>query len=323
MTVQDPPSPVPRRDLLAHVTVGVADLWQALKLWHETFGFQVLARRTGPDPVLAGIWGVEPSRIVDQALVGLSAGAPGRLHLIQLADPVSAVRDGASPTDLCPKNLDLLCQNLPSRVEELRDMGFVFRSDWVEYAAGELTVREVQMPGHDHTNVVLLELLPGDAPFNARGFAGLAALVTTVPDIEAECSFYETLLGWAVLHRHRLAGAEVETMVGLPPGGALEICLLGEEETPLGRLELVQYRGAGGRDLYPRACLPALGTLHAVVTTADVDVYRGRARAARYPAVELGEVRTLFSSGPALAVTSPAGFRLEIHQGRGSAEVAS
>ena len=49
-----------------------------MALWRDTFGLEVIGERTGADDALAALWGLEPDRIVRQALLrtpGLTTGA--------------------------------------------------------------------------------------------------------------------------------------------------------------------------------------------------------------------------------------------------------
>jgi len=141
------------RPLVSHVTVGVKDLEVALRTWRDEFGFEIIARRDGPDATLGALWGIEPARIRRQALLGTPGLPKARVHLVEFDRPDPPVR-GAASTDLGPKNLDVACRDLPKRYDALLQKGQKFRSPWVEYPFEGKQVREVQMPGHDHTKIV-------------------------------------------------------------------------------------------------------------------------------------------------------------------------
>lgn len=297
---------------IAHVTVGVASLDAELELWVGTFGFNVVERRAGPDAELGRIWGLPVDQITAQALVETPGVGCGRLHFVEFKDPSPPVRRGAGTTDLGPKNLDVLVSDLPRRYEELGEAGHTFRSKWVRYDFGGIEVREVQMPGPDETNIVFVELVGKAFPFTPQGFAGLGSFVAVIPDPEAEVRFYRELLGMPLAHQVNLDGPEIEQMVGLPPGAALDVRVLGPHASPFGRVELVHYRGAEGKSRYPLARPPALGTLHAAFVVPSIEVFRARAHDVGVELVDHGRIGTIFGVGPAVTVYTPAGLRLDV-----------
>ena len=305
-------------DALAHLVIGVRDLAAALQLWGETFGFEVLARRTGPDHGLARLWALEPERIRDQVLIGTPGFTHGRLHLVEFADPQPPVRAGAKPTDLVPKNIDIVCDEIKTRYEQLSQAGHRFRSGPARYEAEEggelLEVFELLMFAHDEVNVAILQLVGRPFPFTPQGFSGFTSLVHVVPDAEAETEFFQDVLGFPLHFIHKLAGPQIERMIGLPPGGAVEMRMLGSPRQHAGRIEMAKYHGIDGNNRYPLAKPPALGTLHAVLLSPSLDEVRRRAQAAGAPVIEHGTVETIYANGPVITLHTPAGLRLDIHE---------
>ncbi len=299
-----------------HVTVGVANLDAALGLWVDKLGFEVLAERGGPDAGLAQLWSVQPEDISRQAMVRTPGEAHGMLHLVQFVDPDPPVRAGAEVYDLVPKNLDIHAHDLPARFAELKAAGEVFRNDSPSEITTEagLSFREIHMQGHDATNIVLLESEGEKLPYSPKGFAGVGPVITIVPSAAAEKAFYVNILGLEILSENILMGPEIERMVGLPPGAGLDVSVLGHEQEHFGRIEIVDYQGVEGANLYPRARPKALGTLHVSYTLPDLAPLRQRLDAADIPITEYGQVSTLFGEGEAIAFASPAGLRIEAHQ---------
>jgi catechol 2,3-dioxygenase-like lactoylglutathione lyase family enzyme len=294
-----------------HVTVGVADLDAALALWAGTFGLQVVARRPGPDPSLAALWGLDPSEIRGQAYLATPGADGGRLHLVEFPRG-EAVRAGAAATDLCPKNLDVACADLFDRHRELAGAGYTFRSDPVEYPFEGSTVREVQMPGHDDTNIVFVEVVGQSPPLTHRGYGAVPAFVCVVGDPRAEAAFHTRGLGLDVVLAHRLDGPQIERMVGLPEGAGLHIGLFGDRANPYGRFEVVRYEGIDGEDRYRGARPPARGALAATLATGDLTADIGRLRAAGHEVTDHGRVEAVYGSGHVASTMSPAGLRVEI-----------
>lgn len=303
---------------LAHLVVGVRDLTAALQLWVETFGFALLHQRDGPDHGLAHLWDLEPEHIRAQALIGTPGFRQGRLHLVEFADPQPPVRAGAKPTDLVPKNIDIVCDDIQAQYELLTQAGHRFRSGPARYEAEEdgdlLEIFELLMFAHDDVNVAILQLVGRPFPFTPRGFSGFTSLVHVVPDAEAETRFFQEVLGFPLHFIHKLDGPDIERMIGLPPGGAVEMRMLGSPKQHAGRIEMAKYHGIDGRNRYPLAKPPALGTLHAVLLSPALDEVRRRAQVAGAPITEHGTVETIYANGPALTLHTPAGLRLDIHE---------
>ena len=303
-------------DAIAHVTVGVADLKPVFALWVDRFGLETVARRRGPDAGLARLWGIPAERIVDQVLLKTPGTATGWLHFVRFDEPDAPVRQGAAATDLGPKNLDVNCRSMPARYAELRAAGYRFRSEIGAYRVGDIDAREVQMPGHDETNIVLIEILSGgfDVGFSPRGYGAVTSFVVIVPDTRVEANFYRQVFGLDELMHHRITGPDIEKIAGLPKGSALDLRLLGREGKFFGRVELITYEGRDGIDRFPLARPPALGILHCGFAVESVaDVVR-RARRAGFGGDEFEAVDTVFGAGRFGVLRSPAGLRIELYQ---------
>lgn len=303
----------------AHATVGVADLAAASDFWVRHFGFEVVTQRDGPDAGLAGLWDIAPADIVAQALLRTPTAKAGALHLVQFAHPAAPVRRDAQVFDYLPKNLDLYVRDLATRFRELQAAGVRFRSDPVTSPGPEgMVFSEVHLPGHDETNVVLLEIIGEgyDTCFNDKGFAGIGPLITIVPALAAEEAFYTGVLGMAITLNLRLAGPELEKMIGLPAGAALVLKVYGDPAEPLGRVEVIEYERTQGRNLFPRARAPALGTLHVTYRTADLGPLRARLAGSGVAITDHGDRKLLYGEGRVISFHSPAGFRIEVQESR-------
>lgn len=306
----------------SHVTVGVASLEGAVSFWQDNFGMALCAQREGPDTSLGSLWGLDPDRISRQAMLATPTGSgrratAGAMHLVEFRQPLPPPRQGARAFDLLPKNLDLYTTDMPERYAELESAGHRFRAPWAEMPAGQHLFREVQMPGHDEINVVLIEAIgPGyDLTMSPKGYAGVGPLVTIVPDVEAETVFWRDVLGMATTIELELAGPVIERTVGLPPGAGLRLRVFGDPDEPLGRIEIIEYQQVRGEDRYPAARPPATGILHANWQVPDLAPIQARLRAGNVAFREHGTVHALYGSGPVMSFRSPAGFRIEV-QGR-------
>ena len=300
------------------VTVGVGDLDEALDLWVKDFGFVIDATREGPDDDLALAWSIEPDDIVRQALVRSRNTRHGMLHLVEFADPEPAVRSGAQVFDLLPKNLDVYVDDMPARLAELSERGRTFRNDTFSEvtAPSGITFREMHMPGHDEINVVLLEILGGAEPLRRDGIAGVGPLILIVGDATKERSFFERVMRTRKLTDNVLEGPEIEKMVGLPPGAALDVSIWGRRDQPYGQIELIEYRGVDGENRYPRARPTSRGILHVSYEVSSLEPMKRRLDQHRIDFSEHGTVETLYGTGAVMSFFSPAGFRMELHERR-------
>jgi catechol 2,3-dioxygenase-like lactoylglutathione lyase family enzyme len=296
------------------VVVGVANLDRALVLWVDEFGLEEVARRDGPDAGLATLWGLDASAISRQAVVKTPGVSRGQLHLVEFSGPAEAVRDGAAPTDCCPKNLDVYVHDLPARMLAMQKRGFVFKNERHSEVVtpGGVRFRESHLPAHDHINVVLLELFGESLDYSPQGFAAVGLLISIVPDVQREKDFYQQVLGLEKLHDNLLQGPEVEQMIGLPPGAALDASVWGQPHSPMGQMEIIEYRGAAGADLYPRTRPPALGILHVVFESEELTTLCERLRDSTTNYVEHGDIATLAGAGERISFNSPAGLRIEV-----------
>ena len=296
----------------SHAIVGVASLDEAARLWVDTFGLSSISRVEGADPGLEALWGLPSGSLVRQALVGMPGAETGRLHLVEFADPGPAVRAGARAFDLCPKNLDVRLTGMPDRYQELVGAGWVMGSAPVRMPVDTMEIYEVQLKGPDVTNLSLVEVVGDGLPYTSQGYVAVTQVVGTNADNPAERAFFEDVFELEHLDYHLFEGPEVERMVGLPAGAKLDMHILGDPHDELGKIELVQYVGVEGTDLYPNARPPACGFLGVGFDTGDLDALVARAEAAGHPVEPLPTVETVTGGGRRVAVTSPAGWRIEV-----------
>ncbi len=300
-----------------HVTVGVKDLDAALAQWIGMMGFEVRSRLDGPDAGLSLFWEIAPDDIQRQAFIGTPGAKTGLIQLVQFRDPAPPVREGAEVFDLLPKNLDVFTKNMPDQFEALRAAGAQFRtetySDMTTPGGG---FREIHMHGHDATNIVLVDT-PGREReyYTDKGFSGVVQLISIVPDAQREDAFYQEVMGLDRLSKSLIKGPDIEKVVGLPPGAALDVRIFGVRDEQFGQMEVVDYQGVEGSDRYPRAKPKALGTLHVSYFIGDLAPLKKRLSAFNTTFTEHKMVETvLCGSGPAISFKTPAGLRIEAHQ---------
>ncbi len=294
----------------AYVVVSVADMDQALGLYAERFGMQIVTRRDGHDKGLAKVWGLPEDAIIDQALLRTPGATQGGVHLVRFKIPGPAVREGAAATDLVPKSLDIAVVDIQKRYDELSAAGYKFRSPVGKMEAGGLTFLEAHATGQDGVNIVLLEILGKHELTSDKGYGVVPQMVLTTGDNVREATFFQSLMGMSQLSYNRLAGPEVEKTIGLPPGAGLDIRILGDPKNEFGKLEIVQYEGVKSNNLYPRARPPARGMLS--ITYIVDDLSSLLSRGATLGIIDHGSVTSVLGTGRMASVSSPAGLRVDL-----------
>lgn len=291
--------------------ISVADMDEALGLWADLFGMEILERRIGGDVALASAWEIPAADIVDQALLRTPGVREGGLHLVRFRAPGEPVRADAAPTDLVPKSVDIAVRDIEARYDELRAAGYQFRSPVGRMVTQSGTVLyEVHMFGPDGLNLVLLEVPDHPEPVSPKGYGVAPQLVAISPDNAREAQFLRGLLGIEQIAHNRLRGPSIEKTVGLPPGAQLDIRIMGDPKIDYGRLEIIQYEGATSRNLYPRAKPPARGLLSVTYFVPELDpvIARGAALGVR----DLGAFAGIYGRGRLATATTPAGLRLDL-----------
>jgi len=286
----------------------------AERLWVDLLGLEIVARHKEPDPELAKLWKLPAAQIIDQLLVRTPGSETGQLHFVQFNEPGEPVRRGAAPTDLGAKSIDVNCTGMPELVAKLREAGYSFRSDISEYEVGDIRAREVQMPGHDDINVVFIEILSKgfEVNYSPEGFAAMTSFVVIVPDTLTESKFYQDMFGFEELMHHQISGAGIEEAVGLPKGTVLDMRLCGATDNLFGRMELIEYEGINGENLFVRAEPPATGILRCGFVVDSAGEFLARAEQQGLAPGQGLVADTIVGNHRVYEITSPAGLRIEV-----------
>ena len=297
------------------VSIGTADLEAALAFWSGKLGFEEIGIAEGDDPGLRAHWRLPDQRVARQAMVRAPGAAFGAIHLVEWEGATESVRADAAVFDLCPKNLDIYVDDLPRRMAELAEQGVAFRNKQYSEAVSPDGVhfREIHLAGHDDINLVLLQILGSETPIPATGFYGVGPLVCIVQDPASEKRFCQQVLGLALSHDNILAGPEIEQMIGLPAGCALEVTIWAQPGQPLGEVELVTYQGTEGADRYPRARPGSRGVTHLNWWVEDIEALSSHLSSHGVTYRSSHIEGCLIQTHTTLAFRSPAGLRIEAH----------
>ena len=297
------------------VSIGTADLHAALAFWVGRLGFEEIGVAEGDDPGLRAHWRLPDQKVARQAMVRAPGAAFGAIHLVEWGSATESVRADAAVFDLCPKNLDIYVDDLPRRMAQLAEQGVIFRNKHYSEAVSPDGVhfREIHLAGHDDINLVLLQILGGAIPIPATGFYGIGPLVCIVQDPAPERRFCQQVLGLALSHDNILAGPEIEKMIGLPQGCALEVSIWAQPGQPLGEVELVTYQGTDGADRYSRASPGRRGVTHLNWWVGDIETFSSHlsAHGVQYSSSYIRG--RLIQSNATRTFRSPAGLQIEVH----------
>lgn len=297
------------------MTVGVADMDVALGLWVEEFGMEIIASREGGDPDTAKAWGIKAEDILRQVLLRTGEQTRGMLHLVEFNNPYEPVRKDAKPYDLTPKNLDIYTYNLVDKLAEMLAKGYKFRSEEAHLinAPDGTAFREVHMFGHDDINVVLLEVVGKPKPFTSKGVAAVGPLVLIVPDVSTESDFFEKIFLVDKLNENVLDDPKLIKVIGLPDGTVLNIHIWGRKGFDLGQLELIEYQGIDGNNLYPRAKPKSLGLLHLCYVIPNNALLVERLAKHKINVKKYGALNTIHGACEVISFYSPAGLKIEVY----------
>jgi len=297
------------------MTVGVADLDVALKLWIDECGMTVVKSRVGADEGIANEWGIQADDIQRQVLLSTGDYTTGMLHLVEFAEPDEPVRKNANPYDLTPKSLDVYTNDLVQKLGHLSSIGYTFRSQEAHliHAPDGTAFREAHMFAHDEINVVLLELVGKKKPFTGQGMAAVGPLVMIVPDVAVESDFFQSVFMLDTLNVNILSEPDLIKAIGLPDGTALNIHILGRSGFDLGQLELIEYAGLEGNNLYPRAKPKALGLLHVSYVIPDNELLLQRLDKLDLEISRYDNVDSIHGHCDIVSFYSPAGLKVEVY----------
>ena len=297
------------------VSIGTSDVAAACHFWVDMLGFECTDLIEGDDPGLREHWQLSDRLICRQAMLQSPGAAFGAIHLVEYDTAAATVRQDAAVFDLCPKNLDIYVDDLPLRMAELTARGVRFRNEQYSEAVSPDGVhfREIHLAGHDDINIVLLQIMGDGALPTESGFYGVGPLVCIVEDSAAEKAFYRDVMGLSLAHDNVLAGPEIEQMIGLPAGCALEVSIWAQMGQPLGEVELVTYQGTQGANRYPRAVPGARGVTHLNWWVEDMAAWKDHLVQLNVPFNRSRLSGRLMQSRESVRLHSPAGLSIEVH----------
>lgn len=296
-----------------YITVGVSNLEDAQSFWRDRIGMNVRYTADGIDPDLSRAWRIEDDGVSGQALLSASQEPFGYMHLVEYQSPLPPVRLNAAVYDSLPKSIDFFVDDIEVRSDVLSANGFRFRSDVPQaFEVNGDVVKELQMPGHDETNIVFIENPSVEDDFNADGYVGVGMIITTIDDTPAEQAFFTELLGLSVVTKMDLGGPALEKATGLPSGTQWVIRIVGNQDSDIGQIEFVEYRGLEVENKYQRAVPRALGLTEVTYLRSSLSHEMQYLASNRYDFSVTSDIRVFGHCFNSLRTRSPAGMPVQI-----------
>lgn len=177
-------------------------------------------------------------------------------------------------------DVDFRVVDFEARVEDFQRAGFLGFSDPMRYQFGPYDVSEILMKGHED---YVLAVMTRHAP-KLEGYPHLTYLsepfnsTQIVKDYGAAVDFYINQLGFKIQGEYALKDTEDTTnLFGMPQNLYKEIerniVILGPLGVKYGSIEIIELKGAQGRDFSEHAKPPNLGMLMLRIPIVDIEGY--------------------------------------------------
>lgn len=296
-----------------YITVGVSNLDAALSFWRDRIGMDALYSVEGDDADLSRVWRVDRDAVTRQVVLSASHEPYGFMHLVEFDEPLSPVRLNSAVYDSLPKSIDFFVDDIVTRSRALNAYGYRFRSKEPQSfeVEGEI-IKELQMPGHDETNIVFIENPNVQRGFNSQGYVGVGMIITTIGDTPVEQTFFTELLGLSVVTSMDLAGPALEKATGLPSGTEWVIRIVGNRDSDIGQIEFVEYRGLDVENKYAQAVPGALGLTEVTYLRSDLQRVMYYLASNGYDFIVTSAINILGKCFDSVRTRSPAGMPIQI-----------
>ena len=248
-------------------SVSDADEWASL--FEDIAGWEVL-HDGATDSGLLSAWRLDSSAQAREVVLGNPGTERGFVRLIQFEGVEQVqIRSNAQSWDTggwFDVNSRIL--SMDKKFAELQSRDWQAASDPVEFSFGPFIVKEWLARGPDGIVMAVIERVqpPLEGHPHLREMGRLINATQIVTDIEAARDFYIDKLGFETYLDHVGPSKEAgPNVLGLPHNVATEVVrhvtILHPDAINEGSVELIEFKGATGRDFSGRAVPPNLGVL--------------------------------------------------------------
>jgi catechol 2,3-dioxygenase-like lactoylglutathione lyase family enzyme len=312
------------REGFKEVVLSVTDLEAVSRLFQEVAGWEIIHRGlAGPDQ--AAFWELDADQEIHEIVLANPGAERGFLRLVEFPGARQRqIRSSAQTWDTGGHfDFNVRVKDIHRKFDQLRERGWQFYSDPIQFHFGPFTVWEVLAKGPDGLVIAMVERVqpPLEGWPNLRELSRIFNATQIVRDFDRSREFFEQQLGFKVYLEH--VGPSKEpgpTVLGLPHNLATEVTrkvvILSPDGSNEGSVELLAFEGITGADFSPNASPPNLGILTLRFPVADLDSYTAEIGARGVtPIVGPADV-TIAPYGPVtiMAVRAPEGALIEFYQ---------
>ncbi len=303
-------------------SVSDADDWASV--FREVGGWEVL-HDGETDRAQLDAWQLDTVTSARELVLGNPGTERGFVRLIQF-DGVEQVqiRSNAQSWDTGGWfDVNSRIVSMKKKFAELQERDWQASSDPVEFSFGPFVVKEWLARGPDGIVIALIERVapPLEGHPQLREMGRLINATQIVTDIDAAREFYIGLLGFRSYLDH-VAPSETPgpNVLGLPHNIATEVVrhvsILHPDAINEGSVELIEFKGATGRDFSARAVPPNLGVLMLRFPVTDIAAFANHAES---QGIEIAMPVTQVSMPPygdvsTMAVRGPGGVWIEFFE---------
>jgi catechol 2,3-dioxygenase-like lactoylglutathione lyase family enzyme len=253
----------------SEVVMSVTDLEPHREYFSEVGGWDVLAEGSLAPETLAA-WGLATEVSAQQLVMGNPGTERGHVRLVRFAGvPQQLIRSNARSWESGGiLDINIRVTDMDRKQRQLQQRGWQAHSDPVQFTFGPFVVREWITLGPDGMSIALIQRLapPLEGWPALREFSRTFNSTQVVRDLEAALGFYRDVLGFEqYLYHEGTSPAPGNNVLGLPWETAMaverKIWIGHPEGLNEGSVELIEFKGASGRDLSALAKPPNLGLL--------------------------------------------------------------
>ena len=266
------------------VVFSVSDLEGAARFYQEVAGWEVIYLGSG-DADLAKFWGLPCDQTIRQALLKNPGTERGFLRLVSFpGDEQQQMRSNAQTWDtggIFDVNVRVL--DIHAKFQQLRDRGWQFYSDPIQFHFGPFVVWEVLAKGPDGVVFAMVERVqpPLEGWPHLRELSQIFNSTQIVADFDTSLEFYRDKLDFKIYLEHEGPSKEAgPNVLGLPHNLANEIprkvVILSPDGSNSGSVELIGFDGVIGADHSGHAVAPNLGILALRFPVENLAAYRQR-----------------------------------------------
>jgi len=251
------------------VVFSVRDLSATSSFYREISGWEEVVQSKLPQEQL-NFWAIDQKGHGQQCLLTCPGVGTGHMRLVQF-DGVDqrVIRSNSQSWDVGGiYDIDLRSKDLDATYQQLVAKGWSGYSDPQTYEFDVFHVQEVLMKGPDDVVLAIIQRFqpPLEGYPHMRSLSHVFNSSQIVSDMEASKAFYMDILGFQLYKDMNLQGTDDdENLFGMPQNlyDKIErkICILHPQGTNQGSVELLELKGAEGRDFSAFANPPNLGIL--------------------------------------------------------------